>query len=52
MTHTRSLGVIGEMGSTMVGVFTPFLLERLPPGKGKDRARGEELREEREEKKD
>ena len=43
---------MGEIGSTMVGVFTPFLLERLPPGEGKDRARGEELREERKEKKD
>ena len=44
MTHTRSFGVMGEIGSTMVGVFTPFLLERLPPGVGKEgHAEGEEI---------
>ena len=30
-TYTLSLGVMGEMGSTIVGVFTPFLLDRAPP---------------------
>lgn len=35
LTYTLSLGVMGEMGSTMVGVFTPFLLERAPPTEGK-----------------
>jgi hypothetical protein len=35
LTYTLSLGVMGEMGSTMVGVFTPFLLERAPPIEGK-----------------
>lgn len=31
VTYTLSLGVMGEMGSTMVGVFTPFLFESAPP---------------------
>lgn len=35
LTYTLSLGVMGEMGSTMVGVFTPFLLDRAPPVEGK-----------------
>ena len=30
-TYTLSLGVMGEMGSTMVGVFTPLRFERAPP---------------------
>ena len=30
-TYVLSLGVIGEMGSTMVGVLTPFLFDRAPP---------------------
>ena len=29
--YILSLGVMGEMGSTIVGVFTPFLLDRAPP---------------------
>ena len=32
-TYTLSLGVIGEMGRTMVGVFTPFLFDKAPPWK-------------------
>ena len=30
-TYTLSLGVMGEMGSTMVGVLTPFLFDKAPP---------------------
>jgi hypothetical protein len=31
VTYTLSFGVMGEMGSTMVGVFTPFLFDSAPP---------------------
>jgi hypothetical protein len=30
-TYTLSLGVMGEMGSTIVGVLTPFLFDKAPP---------------------
>ena len=32
-TYSLSLGVMGEMGNTIVGVLTPFLLDKAPPGK-------------------
>ena len=30
-TYTLSLGVIGDIGSTIVGVLTPFLFDNAPP---------------------
>ena len=30
-TYVLSLGVMGEMGSTIVGVLTPFLFDKAPP---------------------
>lgn len=30
-TYILSLGVMGDIGKTMVGVFTPLRLERAPP---------------------
>ena len=32
-TYSLSLGVMGEMGNTIVGVLTPFLLDKAPPKK-------------------
>jgi hypothetical protein len=45
--YILSLGVMGEMGSTMVGVLTPFLFDRAPPWReAKDSITGGEEEEE------